>query len=252
MPTLKHLVASACLALLASGTRAEDIITLSNGEWLPYLSETAPHYGVISRIVTEAFALEGVKVRYVFRPWSRAFAEAATGKVQGSVVWSEGLPGTVRATDFYYSDTVFDGQSVFFYLKAKPFNWTTFADLAKVKIGGTAGYEYKFERVPHVTIDRAATDELNFRKLLAGRFQVFPANLDNGRLILRENFTPEEAARITVHPRPYAITHYHLIMSKKLAGNERYVELFNRGLRRLKDNGKFAQYMDDLKKGGYR
>jgi hypothetical protein len=41
-------------------------------------------------------------------------------------------------------------------------------------------------------------------------------------------------------------------MSKKLAGNERYVELFNRGLRRLKDNGKFAQYMDDLKKGGYR
>ncbi|GAB2874194.1 transporter substrate-binding domain-containing protein [Pseudoduganella ginsengisoli] len=236
-------------SLCAAGAApAEEVITLSNGEWLPYMSEHAPHYGPVSRIVKEAFALEGVTVRYVFRPWNRAYAEAAAGQADGSIVWSKGLPGTARASDFLYSDTVFEGQSVFFHLKRKPFDWNSFADLSKVSVGGTAGYEYQFERLPGIHIDRAPNDELSFRKLLAGRFDIFPANADSGWMILRSRFTPDEVAQVTVHAMPYASTQYHLIMPRKLKSSARYVKLFNQGLLRLKASGKYQEYMEELKR----
>ncbi len=240
-------LASLCLA---SSAPAEEVITLTNGEWLPYMSESAPHHGPLSRIVKEAFALEGVTVRYLFRPWNRAYAEAASGVAQGSIVWSKGLPGTVRASAFLYSDTVFEGRSVFFHLKNKPFEWRALPDLARVTIGGTAGYEYQFERLSGVHIDRAPSDELGFRKLLAGRFDIFPANEDSGWMILHSRFTPDEAAQVTVHARPYAITHYHLIMPRQLKDSARYIKLFNQGLLRLKASGRYAQYMEEIRRQG--
>lgn len=240
------------LALLsgAPSARADDI-TLTNGEWRPYLSETLPHYGVLSRIVSEAFALEGVKVHYVFRPWPRAFAEARSGVAQGSIVWSEGPPGSARNRDFVFSDVVYESESVFFHLKELPFQWRTFADLPKYRVGGVAGYEYRFQDVAGIRIDRAATDELCMRKLLAGRFDIFPSSLDAGLYVMRMRLSPEEAARITWNRGAYNKTRYHLILPRSLKRSARYAALFNKGLKRLKDSGRYAQYLADLEAGKY-
>lgn len=248
MPVPLRFLAAACLALPCRGAPAGETITLTAGEWLPYISAQAPHYGPVARIVSAAFALEGVHVKYAFRPWSRAYAEAAGGLADGSVGWSTNNGDSDRNRRFYFSDVLFDGQSVFFHLKSRPFRWTTFERLADVKLGGTAGYEYRFDNDPRIRMDRsAASDELNFRKLAAGRFDIFPANLDVGLHILRHDLPPEQASLITWDPRPYNITHYHMILNKTPAANQRYLALFNRGLQRLKDSGKYAQYMQDIK-----
>jgi polar amino acid transport system substrate-binding protein len=223
-----------------------ETITLSNGEWLPYLSQSLPHYGPVSRIVSEAFALEGITVKYVFRPWPRAYAEAQRGLVNGSVVWSINEGESERARDFLASDVVLESQSVFFVRKGSKFHWTKDADLAGLRIGGVAGYEYRFEGVPGMHLDRASTEELNFRKLAAGRVDLVPTNLDVGRYILRVNFKPEEAAGIAVAPGVYNITQYRLIMRRADGANAAYIERFNRGLRMLKESGKYDQYMADL------
>jgi polar amino acid transport system substrate-binding protein len=228
-----------------------ETITLSNGEWLPYMSESLPHYGPISRIVTEAFALEGITVNYVFRPWPRAYAEAQRGLVNGSVVWSIDEGESERSRDFLSSDTVLESQSVFFMRKGYQFRWTKDADLAGLRIGGVAGYEYRFEGMPGMHLDRAPTEELNFRKLVAGRVDIVPTNLDVGRYILRTSFKPEEAAGVAVAPGFYNITQYRLIMRRADRANAAYIERFNRGLRKLKESGKFDQYMADLVAGRY-
>ncbi|MRW88467.1 transporter substrate-binding domain-containing protein [Duganella sp. FT80W] len=239
--------ALAALLALCSGVRANDVITLTSGEWLPYMSPSLPHYGPLSRIVSEAFALEGVEVRYVFRPWSRAYVEATAHGVNGSMVWSVSPRDSERRLRFYLSDTVLDGQSVFFHLKSYPFRWAGYTQLVGVRLGGTAGYEYAFDRYPGMRVDRAAaSDEQNFVKLAAGRFDVFPANLDVGRQILR-GLPAEQAERITWDPHPYNITHYYLLLNKVNADNQRYLALFNRGLRRLKASGKYAEYLGALK-----
>ncbi|MFL6657193.1 MAG: substrate-binding periplasmic protein [Massilia sp.] len=243
----------ACTLLMAVATmsaRAEDI-TLTNGEWKPFLSEHLPYSGVLSRIVSEAFALEGVSVHYVFRPWPRALAEARNGNAQGSLVWSVGRPDSARIRDFYFSDVVYDSKSVFFHRKDFAFHLNQLADLANYRIGAVAGYEYSFEDLPGVHLDRAATDELCMRKLLAGRFDVFPSSLHVGMYILRTQFSASEAAQITVSPVTYNTSRYHLILPRALAGSPRLMQLFNKGLRRLKESGRYAQYLADLDAGKY-
>ncbi len=240
-----HSLLVAFLLAAAFAAHAEEI-TLSNGEWHPYLAAQSPHGGVGSRIVSEAFALEGIKVNFVFRPWQRAFLEAQFGEVQGSILWGPGPPGSDRGRRFYFSDPVLVGRSVFFHLRSVAFDWQRPEDLVPLRIGGTLGYKYAFENQPGIRIDRAGTDEIGFTKLLAGRFQLFPSDLYAGRDVLKRHFTPAQVALITYHPRPYMITQYHLIMSKQQAGNARYIALFNRGLKKLKDSGKYASYLAQL------
>ena len=237
--------------LLAAPPIGAEIITLSNGEWLPYQSQSLPHHGVVSRVVTEAFALEGITVKYVFRPWPRAYAEAQLGLVAGSLVWSVGEAGTERAREFLASDTVLVSHTVFFHRKGYAFRWKSDEDLVGLRIGGVAGYEYRFEGIPGIRVDRAQTDELNLRKLVAARVDVVPASLDVGRYILRTKFKPEEAASIVAAPGHYYTTEYRLIMRRADAASAGYIERFNRGLRKLKESGKYDQYMVGLAAGRY-
>lgn len=66
---------------------AEETVRLTNGEWAPYFSEKLKYYGIGSRIVTEAFSLEGIRVIYGFYPWKRALKLAEAGEWDGAVGW---------------------------------------------------------------------------------------------------------------------------------------------------------------------
>jgi len=237
------------LSLPAQGAAGE-VITLTTGEWRPYLSEHFAGDGAIARIVTAAFALEGVEVRYLFRPWKRAYEEAAEGGADGSLAWSTSQRwDNERQREFYFSDALFDGQSVFFHLKSMPFRWRDDPQLTGVTIGGTLGYEYFFDEYPGLRIDRSApSDELNFQKLLAGRFQIFPANLDVGRYFLRSQLPPGQAALITWDPVPYNTTTYYLMLNRKNKANAGYLARFNRGLQRLRASGKYQQLIDEMRR----
>jgi polar amino acid transport system substrate-binding protein len=143
---------------------------------------------------------------------------------------------------------VFEGQSVFFHLKSEPFRWRDNPQLRDVTIGGTIGYQYSFDGYPGIRIDRSAsTDELNFLKLLAGRFQIFPSNLDVGLYFLHRELPPADAALVTWDPEPYDTTAYHLVLNRKNPASPDYLARFNRGLQRLKASGKYQQYLDDMR-----
>ncbi|WP_460527532.1 substrate-binding periplasmic protein [Chitinimonas naiadis] len=232
----------ACLsafALLPLAAVAADVVTLTNGEWPPYLSERAAGNGIASRIVRDAFAQEGIEVRYVFRPWRRAYLEAASGQYDGTLVWTY---GEARAQRFYFSDTVFEGKSVFFHLKSYAFNWVSFDDLASQRIGGALGYEYEFENRPGIVVQRADTEIENFRKLLAGRIDIFPSEINAGYAILQKHFTAAEQARITYHAKAYNVVSYHLLLNRKSQRNVRLLAAFNRGLSTLKSKGLYGGY----------
>ena len=224
---------------------AEETIRLTNGEWKPYQSKTLKYYGVASRIVTEAFALEGVKVEYKFRPWKRAFIEAKLGKFDGSLIWAKVAQ---REKNFYFSDVVIIGRSTFFHLKSYPFNWETFDDLQGLEVGGTLGYSYAFDEGEwkgKFKISRVPKDEQNFAKLLRKRIQIVPVDLNVGYLILHEQFKPEEVQLITHHPKAYFSSSYHLILSKKVKRNKLLIKKFNKGLIRLRESGKYDQFITE-------
>ncbi|MET3132369.1 polar amino acid transport system substrate-binding protein [Oxalobacteraceae bacterium GrIS 1.11] len=248
MTILARLVFAAHLAMAPALAWANENITLTSGEWLPYLSPQSRQYGVISHIVSTAFAREGITVHYVFLPWSRAYVEADKDGSNGSIIWSKDAE---RARDFYFSDTVFEGQTVFFHLKSLAFDWTDFDSLSNLKVGGTLGYKYEFEKNPKIHLDHAVSDEVNFRKLLAGRFQIFAADLNVGNTILKERFSAQERERVTHHPRPYNLTRYYLILARNNQHNAYFLERFNRGLKRMRDDGTYAKYIDAFERGEY-
>lgn len=232
---------------------AEQKVRITNGDWPPYLSENLKHYGVISRIVTEAFAVHNVVVEYDFFPWGRAYVLAKEGDWDGSVVW---YYKEERAKDFFFSEPVIEMKQVFFYLKSSSFNWKTYDDLKGIYVGATIGYFYsesfdKAEKAGKILVERVHTDLINFKKLLMKRIMIFPSDLDAGYYVLQRDFKKEDVELITHHPKLIAAKQSHLILSKKIKRNERLIKLFNKGLRALKENGKYDQYLIESRRGEY-
>ncbi len=241
--------------LLGMGTSgfAEETIRLTNGQWEPWLSKELKYYGLASRIVTEAFALEGVRVKYRFLPWKRGFQAAKKGEYDGSAIWSR---EPERENHFYYSETVLNGTIVFFHRKDYQFGWKTIEDLQGIKTGATLEYSYGEEfdhavKVGKIKVYFVPSDEQNLAKLLGRRIHIFPLEHDVGYNMIRNNFKSGERKLFTHHPKPVHVTSFHLILSRKVERNRRMLELFNKGLKRLYESGKVDRYMAESNRGEY-
>lgn len=242
------------LMCIATAAGAGEKVVLTNGEWPPYMSENLKHGGVVSRVVAEAFALEGVIVEYRFFPWKRSLSLAQKGKFNGSVVWWKTAE---REKDFIYSDPVLDVQYVFFHLKSTPFDWKTLDDLKGIEIGATTGYNYgdlfqNAEKAGEILVQRVPKDELNFKKLLKGKIKIFPVDVEVGYTMLQNSYPPETVRNVTHHPTPIRSDPHHLILSNRIEKNKELVLLFNKGLKRLKESGKFDRYFVESRKGEYK
>ncbi len=82
---IKRLLLSLLLlsSVVAGSARAEDSVVLTTVAWPPYTVDNAANSGTSAAVVTAAFALEGVSVRYVFLPWNRAIDTAHHGGADG-------------------------------------------------------------------------------------------------------------------------------------------------------------------------
>ncbi|MCP4020327.1 MAG: amino acid ABC transporter substrate-binding protein [Desulfobacteraceae bacterium] len=234
---------------------AEESIILGNGEWKPFHSKNLKHYGVASHIVTEAFALMKVKVKYKFFPWKRALLTAKEGKIDGVIPWAR-TPETIKY--FILSEEVYAGRWVFFHLKKYPFAWETLEDLKGIKIGGVLGslYGEEFiaaEKAGIIKVHRIPRDTQLFPMLLLERIQIFPQDLNVGYEMLQEDLKPGKIQLVTHHPKEMRPpTPYYLILSKKIKRNKRMIELFNKGLKQLENSGKITEFMEASRRGEYK
>jgi polar amino acid transport system substrate-binding protein len=245
----------ALLICIASVSQAKVVIRLANGEWPPFTSKRLKCNGVYSHIVAEAFALEGIAVEYNFFPWPRSYAYTRNGDRDGSLTWAK---TPEKEKEVFFSDPVFFHTKVFFHLKSFAFDWNALADLKRFTIGTTAEYTYGtefFQAVQNgaITIEPVTSDIQNLKKLLAGRIHLFPSDIDVANYLLNDTFTPEEAARITHHDKPIQKTWTCVILSKTAPEkNKRLLSQFNRGLRKLKENGSYAQMIEAFRQGAYK
>ena len=154
------------LVLLFGSAQAAEQVRLTNGEWPPYLGETLPHHGVASRIVAEAFALQGIDVQWEFHPWARSLKMAEQGRRDGSAVW---LANPEREQRFHISEPVVESGYYLFHRKNHAFDWNDVEDLRGLRIAGTRGYDYgeAFERAEaagELEVARLTGDEQGLRE----------------------------------------------------------------------------------------
>ena len=249
-----HLLCFLALWLSTKASFAETIINITNGEWEPYLSEFSYEYGLASHIISEAYKLEGIKVKWGFFPWKRAYEAAKDGQTwNASAVW---WPTDEAKASFLITDPVINTSFVFFHLKTKKFDWKKVEDLKGLAIGVTRGYDYGkpfMEAVENkqLIVDEVSADELNYKKLLKGRIDLFPNDPIVGEAQIRNSLSSVEAQLLTHHPMEFAKNTLNLIISKKSKNGKMFLEKLNSGMMKLKKSGKLDQMFRDLRAGKY-
>lgn len=246
---MKQIIFSLLFIAFVSCGYAEETIKITTEVWEPYVSKSMKYHGLACRIVTEAFALEGVKVKYGFFTWARGYLLAKEGDWNGTFPY---YFKNERTKFFIYSDPIFDGAVVFFHLKSYSFNWKTYEDLKNIAIGTTLGYTYgkEFDEAKNsgiIKTQKIAKNETNFEKMLLGRIQIFPFSTEVGYYTLQKLFPPEQAQLFTHHSKPLHTSPLYLILSKKNDRNKHLLLLFNKGLKRLKESGKYDEYFAEFR-----
>lgn len=235
-----------CLWLIfafASYSQATSLqtVTITTGEWSPLISQELSGYGPISTVVKEAFLNKDIEVKFRFVPWKRALREVNIGSSDASSAW--------RITDerkqkFLFSDSVYENENVFFYLKSTPFNWNTFKDLNNYQIGAVLAYAYskEFESAENkgvFSVYRVNKETLLVSMLLSGRIHAFPANREVGVNLIRSE-VPEFFNDFAIHPKPLKTKPLSLIFKKNAHGRA-LLKTFNEGLKTLKSSGRFEE-----------
>lgn len=218
-------------------------VRLTSGHWPPYMENTPPHFGVISHIVTLAFAKHGTPVTYGFFPWSRALMLARKGLWDGSAAWTC-RPEMLK--HFHFSDPIVAHNYVLFHRASMEFDWDEVEDLESYRIGLTQDYNYgeTFEEAVAagtINVEKTTSDIANFRKLAAGRIDLFPMEPAVGMTMLQELKLEN---KITFHSTPLQSDYLYLILSRRVPETERYLEDFNEGLRELRESGRLEELID--------
>lgn len=216
-------------------------ILVSTGEWSPLISAKKLGYGPLSMVISEAFAVSGIKVEFRFFPWKRALQEVRSGRMVASSAWRK---TDERQLDFLFSDGVYDNQNVFFHLKSTAFDWDKLSDLKNYYIGAALGYAYsedfeKAEERGDFEVFRVNKERSLVEMLLTKRIDVFPANREVGLQLIKSQ-TPEAFDQYAIHPKPISLKPLHLAFNKSQRGKE-LLSKFNLGLQELKQSGRYAE-----------
>ncbi len=252
---IRILLFSIFVALAAPVLALDEVIRLTNGEWPPYTSEKLKHGGVFTHIVTEALAISGIGVEYKYLPWKRGYKLAKDGEYDGALAWAS---TPERREDFFFSAPVTFNKKVFFHLKDYPFDWNTIDDLKGLSVGATDKYTYgpdfdEAARTGKISVQIVNRDVQNIRKLMAGRIQIFPMEIEVGYNLIHQELIPEQAALITNHSLPVQKTPVSVAVSRKieLKRAQKLLNALQSGLQILRDSGRYDEMIWDSRKGEY-
>jgi polar amino acid transport system substrate-binding protein len=223
---------------------ANETVTLAIGEWPPYTSATDVRGNFLEKIVTEAFKSEGIGVKYYYYPWKRSYEIVKSGKYDGTFPWNK---TDERDKDFHINKiSLIKDESVFFHLKSKQFDWGTIEDLKNYKVGVTIGYKQEqIYKEKGIEAEAVRSDELNFRKILAGRIDVHQTSKDVGYATINKIFSPEQAALFTNHPKAVEENEYFILFSKNTENGKKLADIFDAGIKKLIESGTYDKIITE-------
>ncbi|ASP38574.1 amino acid ABC transporter substrate-binding protein [Bacterioplanes sanyensis] len=218
-------------------------VRIAIGEWPPYHDSKALHFGLSSHAIQQAFAAQGIEVKFEFYPWTRAFKMAQSGMVDGTGVW---FATKERAQNFHISNAVMLAETVFFHRTAYDFDWSDYSDLQGLRVGiaqysndGQAfGEEFAQAQKQQIFSSSTAHDDrMLFTMLLHDRIDLFPIDKHAGLGFLQSDFKPQQRALFTFHPKPVRQDGGHLLLPRSNPKSVELLRQFNLGLKKIRDQG---------------
>jgi len=235
------------------------VVQISTEEYIPFTSTKLEYAGIFSRIVSEAFLLEGIEVEYTFYPAARSYKLAQSGKVNGTIPWAYRAE---READFLYSDPVMDvGGEYFFYRQDFDFNWDPnnqdYRTLTGTRFGAILSYDYgkafqDAEAKGIINVYRVSSLKKLFNMLRKRRIDIVISKEWVARYVLQSEFTAEVLGQLDSRPEVVGPANYdYLLFSKSRTNAQNLMETFNSGLKELRASGRYDVILDDMEKGEY-
>ena len=239
---MKKIALFLLLVAISENVFADEIVRLAIGDWAPYTSSTDDKSKILEHVVAEAFKLEKIDVRYEYFPWKRSYIVTKNGEFDGTFPWAK---TEEHLKDFYINKLyLIQDEGVFFHLKTVQFDWNVLEDLNKYSVGVTIGYKEEIGyKEKGIHAEAAPSEDLNFKKLLAGRIDVYQTSKIVGYATINRLFTPAEAKLFTHHPKPAVHNEFYILFSKKTPHGQNLADKFDSGLKKLKESGRYDRIL---------
>ncbi len=236
------------ISFFAGLSFAQETIRLTSNNWEPYASEKLPDFGFTSELIASAFEMAGYPTEFRFYPWKRAMRLTMNGKCDAlySAYYSEDRAATYAISEPYIHSNVYLATRKGRYIRFK-----SLVDLSEYRIGVVLGYTNspEFDRADYLQKDKAMNDLQNLKKLMADRVDLIV--IDRYVAIHHLKTSPyliENAGDIRFLEPPLHSSPVHVMFSKAVPGHEKRLIDFNRGLKLMKEEGKYDRIMQ---KHGY-
>jgi len=231
--------------LFASNVYSGEVVKIAIGNWEPFTSKRDKNANMSELIVREAFKLENIDVQFEYFPWKRSYENVLNARYIGTFPWAK---TEEREKNFIINkEPIFKEKTVFFHLKDLDFTWNTYDDLKKYRVGGVIGYFQAEMLEKHgVKIDYVGTEDLNYKKVLKRRIQIYPTSFFVGYFQINKLFGPVKSALFTNHPKPLTENNFYMLFSKKHPDSKVLSDKLDNGLKKLKAGGQYEKIVDSV------
>ncbi len=228
-------------------------MAVATGHYPPFTSEQLPHDGFANHVVSEALVREGYEATFTYYPWVRARHQVVVGQMPATSYWA---CDSVYRKHYYCSEPIVEIRFRLFHRKDAPLpKWSELKKHPERRIGLTRGYSYTSEiqhaRETWLNHSVEQSDQQQIKKLLAGRIDgfileelVFNSLMDSMEL-------SHLADQITFDEATIFIAQGTLLFSRDHPKSSELLEMFNRGLGKLRRDGGYQQLETLLYQGYY-
>ncbi len=170
-------------------------------EWPPFTCEKCPDQGAGVKVLREALKTKGIEIEFVFLPWSRAIADGKLDQYIGYYpAWMEDIQEGFTASSPLYSSPL-----GFIEPKSRPLKWEKLSDLKGKTIGVVQDYGNtkafnELVKAKVILTDIATSDEINVKKVAAGRLDAAIIDINNAKWFLMNDYKAE-ASKIQINSK---------------------------------------------------
>ncbi|WGY47187.1 transporter substrate-binding domain-containing protein [Vibrio sp. ABG19] len=239
---MRHHYSFALLSLAAFcfAARGDNIIHAIQAEWPPYVIDNPQMPGLAVELVSRAFATQGYTLQLTIKPWNRALKEAQYGRDQIVLAawYSE-----QRTQSLAFSKPYLFSDIHLFARRGYPAHYTSLNDFKGQRIGLVQNYAYDSSLMTHpeLTLLPAETLLINLRKLQNGRIDLLAGERRVALWTMHANHI-EPGSLIPLEPE-LSRTPVHIMVGKNNPKAGLYLDVFEKGMEAIRDNGEYAAIM---------
>lgn len=229
----------------ARGATNAGTVQLATGEYLPLVGEQLPQGGVTAAIVRAAFKTQGVDTEHVFLPWKRGLLETGGSKYLGTFPY---LKTAEREVEFLYSQPIYADHFRLFARKdtQRPRDW--YPKVLCIPLGYDTTQVQPFTQQHRIRLEHPPEIDHCFKMLQVGRVDaVWVSQLVGSETRHRLFGKNSDIEALNLKLNLVGSTDYFLILSRSHPDAQSWLQRFDAGLKRIKEDGTYQRILTRFK-----